>query len=74
MSNICCNFAPSSQRRRRPSPSVVKRLNIYYTNNTNWIRRNLASFMNHKDWHLLVHVSCTAFVVFVIRAMREPLR
>ena len=73
MSNICCNFAPTSQRRRRQSPSVVKRRHIF-TNNTNWIRRNLANFMNHKDWHLLVHVSCTTFVVFVIRAMREPLR
>lgn len=31
-------------------------------------------FQESRNWHLLVHVLCTTFVVFVIRAMREPLR
>ena len=30
-------------------------------------------FQNHINWHMLVHVWCTTFAVFVIRAMREPL-
>ena len=45
-----------------------------YSNKTNLIRRNLASFMNRKK---LANVSthlCTTFAVFAIRAMREPLR
>lgn len=28
---------------------------------------------NRNNWHTLVHVWCTIFAVFTIRAMREPL-
>ena len=73
-SNICCNFVASFQRKRRQSPSVVRRLHIFKANNTNWIHRNLASFTGIVyNWRMLVHVWCTTFAVFVIRAMREPL-
>lgn len=59
MSNNCCNFAPSSQRRRGQSPSVARRLHIFYTNNTNWIRRNLANFQESQRLAIV-----SAFVVY----------
>jgi len=72
-SNICCNFAASFQRKRRHSPSVVRRLRIFKLIIPIGFTEISQIFRNHKHWHLLVHISCTTFVVFVIRAMREPL-
>lgn len=45
-----------------------------YSNKTNLIRRNLASFKNRKKLANVSTQLCTTFAVFAIQAMREPLR
>ena len=62
-SNICCNFAASFQRKRRHSPSVVRRLHIFKANNTNWIHRNLANFQESQTLafvsaHIVYYFCC----------------
>ena len=69
-SNFYCIFA-ASLNERRPTPADVE----YILNNLTHQLDSQKSrkFQNHINWHMLVHVWCTTFAVFVIRAMREPL-
>lgn len=73
ISKICCIFAVSSQWRRRQA--FAERIAVTYLLLMIPIDSQESSkFQESQNWHLLVHVLCTTFVVFVIRALLEPLR
>ena len=73
ISKICCIFAVSSRWRRWQA--FVERIAVTYILLMIPIDSQESSkFHESQDWHLLVHMLCTTFVVFVIRALLEPLR